>query len=642
MRFGRYLFAIALVFLVAFGWLKATEVHDIVVRDRQSATWTSLALMKDALDEGHVPARADAAVFVSKRVIQQAVDATVGGTVTLKRPAGDLKLTVLRAQVLPEVGHMGVALEARVVDEGHDLGAEFALEGDLAFQGTSPAGRDGGLATARFAVSILRAEPKLSWGTFDLPGRRLVSEVASSGLMLALDGKLAVEVPFNDRVRIDTGLKSKTDAGTGAGSVTIEASMPGKVLERRFAMSTPILLKTGVWLVADASVTGQGATKAPTTPRPSADDLGAAVATLRASVAGAAAGLEQDRDLVLRVNGRAVVSLVDELRTLPVEKRTVSFRSVATNGQLASGDVGYVELTNPNAATAQVVVEVPKVEWVPGKGVSVTTSLDARLDASVKAQVKAIKTGTTFGLFGKASKTITGVAAVRGEVVNGHSVATVGVDMPCETVTVDLRTRNELVVGPLKTDVPSVGVRWTLPIPRSLGQLGTLVDDVPRRITLHASADGAVTVRLAHPGIEYATKAISVSTTDDGFEASADVVLVPVDDVDATPGQLAQLREVADGLAKVRAAADASCHQEQHMSVLVGDLEIGPNGEVWKRLVSIVKDLTEGPGPSNDLVGRDGFVARKVQDVANDLTHGPGEHNDITGKKGFVRKALGF
>ena len=645
MRLGRYVLAIAFVVLFAFGWLRLSGIHDIVVHERQSMEWTSLALMRDALADGHAPGRSDAAAFVSTRVVQQALDATVtlpraGGDLT--RAGGDLTLTVLRARALPKVGHLGVALDTRVADERLGMGAEFALEGDLAFRCTSPVGQGGGLATARFAVSILRAEPKLSWGTFDLPGRRLVSEVASSGLMVALDDKLVVEIPFNDRLAFDAGFHEQSLLKTDAGSVTVDASLPGKVLERRFTMTTPLFLRSGVWLVADASATGQGMTKAPSTPRPSPADLGAAVTALRATVADAVTGLEQDRDLVFRIKGEAVASLVNGLQDLPVENRTISFRSVATAGQLASSDVGYVELTNPNAATAQVVVGVPKAEWIPGRGVSTSTSLDARLDASVKAQVNVIKSGTTVGLVGKASKTVGGVAAVRGEVVNGHSVATVGIDLPCDSLTAELRTDGKLVVGPLKTDVPSLGIRWTLPVPRSLGQASVIADDVPRRIPLHVPTGGAVTVRLAHPGIEYATKAIVVSTTDEGFVAAADVVVSPVDDLAATPEQEAQRREVADGLTQLRATADPSCHSEQHMSLLVGSLDIGPNGEVWKRFASIVGDVIHGPGPSNDLVGRDGVVATTGRNVVNDLKHGPGEHNEITGRKGVVRRTLGF
>ena len=66
----------------------------------------------------------------------------------------------------------------------------------------------------------------------------------------------------------------------------------------------------------------------------------------------------------------------------------------------------------------------------------------------------------------------------------------------------------------------------------------------------------------------------------------------------------------------------------------------GDNNTAVKLVSNAWKDVTEGPGPSNDLLGRDGFVGRKLDDIANDLTYGPGENNDIVGRNGFVCQTL--
>jgi hypothetical protein len=52
------------------------------------------------------------------------------------------------------------------------------------------------------------------------------------------------------------------------------------------------------------------------------------------------------------------------------------------------------------------------------------------------------------------------------------------------------------------------------------------------------------------------------------------------------------------------------------------------------------KDVTEGPGPSNDLVGRDGYVARTLGNAQHDLQYGPGPSNDLSGGQGFVGQQL--
>jgi len=62
----------------------------------------------------------------------------------------------------------------------------------------------------------------------------------------------------------------------------------------------------------------------------------------------------------------------------------------------------------------------------------------------------------------------------------------------------------------------------------------------------------------------------------------------------------------------------------------------GDNNTIVRLVNNAWRDVTEGPGPSNELLGRDGFIGRTAQNIANDLTYGPGENNDIVGVNGFV------
>jgi hypothetical protein len=62
----------------------------------------------------------------------------------------------------------------------------------------------------------------------------------------------------------------------------------------------------------------------------------------------------------------------------------------------------------------------------------------------------------------------------------------------------------------------------------------------------------------------------------------------------------------------------------------------GENNTAVKFVTNAFKDITEGPGPSNDLLGRDGWVGRTAQNIANDLTYGPGDSNDLVGRDGWV------
>jgi hypothetical protein len=68
----------------------------------------------------------------------------------------------------------------------------------------------------------------------------------------------------------------------------------------------------------------------------------------------------------------------------------------------------------------------------------------------------------------------------------------------------------------------------------------------------------------------------------------------------------------------------------------------GDNNTLIKYYKNQWKDVTKGPGPSNDLVGRDGFVMRSIENARRDITEGPGERNDLVGRKGWLRQRLGF
>lgn len=66
----------------------------------------------------------------------------------------------------------------------------------------------------------------------------------------------------------------------------------------------------------------------------------------------------------------------------------------------------------------------------------------------------------------------------------------------------------------------------------------------------------------------------------------------------------------------------------------------GENNTATKLVRNAWKDVTEGPGPSNDLLGQDGWVGRHMQNAVKDVTEGPGNTNDLVGKDGWVCQNL--
>jgi uncharacterized membrane protein len=64
----------------------------------------------------------------------------------------------------------------------------------------------------------------------------------------------------------------------------------------------------------------------------------------------------------------------------------------------------------------------------------------------------------------------------------------------------------------------------------------------------------------------------------------------------------------------------------------------GSNNTAVKFVQNAWKDVTKGPGPSNDLLGRDGIVRRTLRGTERDLRQGPGPGHDVVGRDGFVRR----
>jgi hypothetical protein len=182
---------------------------------------------------------------------------------TIQPPAGTpgaFIVTVEDARVRRDIGLTGVALDLEVKSPQNGIEFKMAVEDVLGFRRiVARSGDDGRTSsTAEFGLTVLKAEPQFAWGFMDIPARRFLSEAVASGLMLALDDHLAVALPFEDRIGLNTGFSRDSTITTPDGTVTLKTSLQGKVLEQRFAFAAPVILPSGVWLLATNTPAGQG------------------------------------------------------------------------------------------------------------------------------------------------------------------------------------------------------------------------------------------------------------------------------------------------------------------------------------------------------------------------------------------------
>ncbi|VIO69478.1 hypothetical protein [Bradyrhizobium ivorense] len=623
------------------GWL--TYKHDFVMRERLGAEWTALTLMDEALANGRRPQAADAAAFLSNNALDGALQQLVGATVDVPaEKVGGVAATIEGVRIKPGIGLAGAAMDFRVASKTHGAAVKMHVEGDLAFRGTKVVERAGSSAqtVAEFAISIATAEPRLDWGFLDLLGRRVIGEVIASGLMLALDRHLVVEVPIENGLAFDTGFNNVSTVPTSAGSVTLKSSLPGQTVRQNFALSMPFFVRSGVWLMATRTAPGEVvAAPPPVVPNVPKADMATKVAALRTKVGDEVKDLEQKHDLVLTLKGAAIVGIADQVARLPDSNRTATITSIATTGQLVSDGKSYVELRDPTAATAHLVMSNVAARWIPNQGAALAVDLNMDMEAKVHVHADPLPVGggggTTVLLKGGAGKHVDGTLRLTRIATNGHSLLVLNASLPCGGVTADIKTDGRIEIGDFKTDLFPVGLRWNVPVPQSIGQPTLVVDDLPKRFALettHRFDDGS-SFRMAHDAIEYRVRVADVETTRDGYVVSADLDMHPTNST-ISPSD-AEAQRAAISIALQSAKHPACPAGDADMRVTIGDIEIGPNGEIMKALRNFVHDVTKGPGPNNEAV-------KAVTNAIKDVTQGPGDHNDVVGRHGWVRSRLGF
>ncbi|HEY8263235.1 MAG TPA: hypothetical protein VIG26_02645 [Methyloceanibacter sp.] len=634
-------FVSAIALAAAAGWL--TYEHDIVVRERLGGQWSALTLMDEFLAKGRRPQDSDAAAFLSNSALDKALQQLVGATVDVPtEKVGGVSATIEDVRILPGVGVAGAAIDIRVASKSHGAAVRMHVEGDLAFRGTKLVERAGASpqTVAEFAISIASAEPRLDWGFLDLLGRRVIGDAIASGLMLVLDRHLFVEMPIENGLAFDTGYRNDSTVPTSAGSVTLNSSLPGQTVRQNFALSMPLFVKSGVWLMAARSAPGEApaavSAVVPDVPR---SDLAAKVATLRTKVGDEVKDLEQKHDLVLLVKGRVIVGLADQIAKLPVESRTATIRSVATTGQLVSDGKSYVELRDPTSATAHLVMSNVVARWLPNQGAALAVDLNMDMEAKVHVHASPLPVsggaGTTVMLKGGAGKHVDGTLRLDRIATNGHSLVVLYASMPCGSVMADVKTDGRIEIGDFKTDLFPVGLRWNVPVPQSIGQPTLVMDDLPKRFALettHRFDDGS-SFRLAHDAIEYRVSVADVETNQDGYVVSADLDTHPSDGTISPSEAEAQKSAISAALESTKHPACPAADAD--MRVTIGDIEIGPNGEIMKAIRNFVHDVTKGPGPNNEVV-------KAVTNAVKDITQGPGHSNDLLGGGGWAARTFGW
>ncbi|HEV7701007.1 MAG TPA: hypothetical protein VGO43_12310, partial [Pyrinomonadaceae bacterium] len=381
MRAGRLLAGLLIAVLVAIVASWGTYRRDYVVHER-AAEWVALTLTDQTLAQTRQPQDADAAVFFSNAVIDKAFKQLAGTTIgPIKSKLGDLVVTVEDARVQPGLGLTGAIVDVKVASTLRNLAVNLKLEGDLSFRGIVPQADGKPTATAEFAVGVTKAEPQFNWGFLDIRGRNFLSEAISSGLMIALDNHLTVALPFEDRISFNTGFKSDTTIKAPDGTVALNMSLPGKVLEQRFSFSAPVFLRSGVWLLTATSTSGQGLVRPPAVPDLQPTDLESRIATLREHVSGGTKDWEQESDFVLLLSGKALVGFVGKLSELPEVNRTVVVHSTSVTGHLVDNETILLELPDATDINATMTVGPPSAVWTPAKGVALATDLRMNLHA---------------------------------------------------------------------------------------------------------------------------------------------------------------------------------------------------------------------------------------------------------------------
>jgi hypothetical protein len=486
---ARVIIAIALFAAIGVGWLAIQ--HSNFERDRTLSEWRSLSETENLLKQKPIPEAWSAGVFVSERGLNTALESLKDAQIAYDpafKPDEDTVVTLRAVTVylLPGIALANLRLDA--YSKNRDLTVKFDGQASLVFKGIDEG--ENGSAQAIFAISLLKLDPKIGWGWFNIKLRGYANDLIEMGLMLKFTEAFSMKLPFKNTITYDLKqditktfpVRDPKDENW----IEVQITVPSYELSQKIHAANAVVLDGGVWLLTDFNE------------RPMATRIDKPPSEIQADIVRKRKNLEQiwmpklkDADIALWINGLVAHLLQDKFNQLPAANRTATVKSVQFKGRLAEqkwrDDVlgegeAFAELANPEAVAATVVVNAVGMSWTKGRRLKV--SLNAQADAKASVQLHVDPSigggvGTTVGLLGNTGIASGLDAGIKIREVGGNTAVMLKPNIGCRDVKLALKADGKAKFEEAWVSVPSVEANITLPVGPQTAPDVLLFSDLP-------------------------------------------------------------------------------------------------------------------------------------------------------------------
>jgi hypothetical protein len=207
--------------------------------------------------------------------------------------------------------------------------------------------------------------------------------------------------------------------------------------------------------------------------------------------------------------------------------------------------------------------------------------------------------------------------SVRKLLTNGIESIFLVPDLACQAIPLTVRTDGILKIGPMATEVPSIGANLSLVVGKEQMKPIPLVDSLPRyyRLVPRATSSNpqAITHSSGNDNLRIALSDLELTPSSDGLWLSSNLHLSLVKMEDSKPSLLTSdqmATSARDSLAKTRPL----CAQDTRFELLVGNIAIGNGNEVVKFFEAAAKVL----GDAKRATDKAADDARKAVEKAAD------------------------
>ncbi|MET3973487.1 hypothetical protein [Bradyrhizobium sp. S3.5.5] len=643
--------AVTLIGLVLAGGagLYATYQREYLLTETAKAEYVGLHQSLDGIHSFKQLEGDGAFIALHKSMFDKISAGLSGQTITVysTRLDGEIRLSVKSAVLRTEPGRMMAQLDLTASDSKRGISVGLNVEGFVYYAGATEeasTSEDGPTNAANFKFIPVRVIPQIQYGFLNFRGRQFASDTITAGILSFLFDKLAWKATYRPRVAFSLGSPQTITQHFGdnnAGTVVFAATPSPFHFEQWLTIVAPVFTSKGIVLTATPGPTRQTPNVlAATLPdEMKADDLDRA----SQDVAAKASVLDKlfARDVAVTIGRQAFAKLTDELATA-LSSFNISIQGKSISGRLFDkkwrddilGEGGFfAEIQDAGRIEGHVSFAKPNAALDKEHGPYLILPVSASFNAPVHVHFDPLiggGIGTSIGMQGSASTTLHAWFGTTKFEFEGHSVALAGPVLSCGLLDIDARTDGKLKIGDGVATVPQIGAK-----------VGALIGEKPLAPSLIAGAPIVMPLVSPTKQEERSTAPLSIveglfaslslddlaaELTTEGYRISTSFSVSLANQPFPSPPSdfLDRLRKAATD--HWNATMRQPCPDLPGIRIEVGDLEIGPNGEIMKFIRNAWNDITKGPGKNNEVVkllGRIQAEAGKYDEatkkVANDV-----------------------